>query len=127
MATQPQAEALLASLQNSFEEAASVLRLKPAELVRKLLVNTVKAVDPIDLTACTVEDFRTDYVKVTLPSPIAGMAVLRTFKWRSPNNVALVDDQGNWTGVITYFREWEGFINAAREHVYTKLLSEANL
>lgn len=122
-----QSDALLASLQNSFNEAASVLRMKPAELVRKLLANTVKPVDPIDLAACTVEDFRTDYVKVTLPSPIAGMAVLRTFKWRSPNNVALIDDQGSWTGAICYFREWEGFTNAAREYVYTKRLAEANL
>lgn len=120
-------EALLATLQQSFNEAVRETGLKPRDVCHKLLAGSVIKLDAVDVDACQVEQMPGNFVRVTLPTPIPHAAALRTYKYRNPNNTAIVDDQGRWTGVVAYFREWQGFVGAAVQQVNVRRVHEANL
>lgn len=99
------------------------------DVCHHLLAGSIRKLDAVDIAACKPEKqpYSPEFVSVTLPTPIPDAAALRTFKYRNPNNVAIVDEKGNWTGVVTYFREWEGFIGAAVQHLNVRAVHAAEL
>ena len=127
MQLKPEQEQLWAVLQHAYAQVVSATGLKPREVARRLLEGSVRCVVAPDMAACQIETRPDHYTVVTFGQPVPNAAILRTFKYRSPNNVALVDEQGQWTGVVAYFREWHGFIGAAVEHVNLCIAHDANL
>jgi len=107
----------VAALQKHLSQVVSATGLKPGEVVREVLARSVVPFVGPNIAFCEVEQRPgSEYVTVTF-APIPGAEELRGYKYRNPNNAALVDDQGRWTGVWAYFREWEGMIGEAVLHV----------